>query len=176
MEYQRPASTIKCQTVTKQISITHMIKCYLDNDLIIYLTPFTLLWLFFWNSLRIKIYIELLTTKGPKSWNSHLCHSFVFVVSMMHRHWTSKDFLPVRVISFETLSMASTASAPSSQASMKNFSGVVCLGENERSNHTLQMFNQVQQISAPKQRSTASGSSKDSNWLLCNKKFDKLFM
>lgn len=37
------------------------------------------------------------------------------------------DFLPVRVISLDTLSIASTASAPSSQASMKNFSGVVCL-------------------------------------------------
>lgn len=42
---------------------------------------------------------------------------------------TFKHSLPVRVISFETLSIASTASAPSSQASMKNFSGVVCLGE-----------------------------------------------
>lgn len=37
------------------------------------------------------------------------------------------DFLPVRVISLDTLSIARTASAPSSQASMKNFSGVVCL-------------------------------------------------
>lgn len=37
--------------------------------------------------------------------------------------------LPVRVISFESLSMVSTASAPSSQASMKNFSGLVCLRE-----------------------------------------------
>lgn len=42
---------------------------------------------------------------------------------------TFEHSLPVRVISFETLSIASTASAPSSQASMKNFSGVVCLGE-----------------------------------------------
>lgn len=49
----------------------------------------------------------------------------------MHSHYVFKHFLPVRVISFETLSIASTASAPSSQASMKNFSGVVCLGENK---------------------------------------------
>lgn len=41
------------------------------------------------------------------------------------------NFLPVRVISLETLSIASTASAPSSQASMKNFSGVVCLREDK---------------------------------------------
>lgn len=41
------------------------------------------------------------------------------------------EFLPERVISLETLSIASTASAPSSQASIKNFSGVVCLEEDK---------------------------------------------
>ncbi len=82
--------------------------------------------------------------------------SFVFVVSVMHSHYVFKDFLPVRVISFETLSIASTASAPSSQASTKNFSGVVCLGENKENvkdfflqgyNYSMEMFSRVHQTS-----------------------------
>lgn len=73
-----------------------------------------------WKSIKVH------NSEAGGKMQQHIQH-FSNYFPFRNHHRVNIKFLPVRVISLDTLSIASTASAPSSQASMKNFSGVVCL-------------------------------------------------